>query len=480
MLSLVSYTLGILSIIYGAAMLVPLGFEFAESGVDTAAFLIASILALFLGGLLFFVSNNDQKSMTAAQAFLLTTISWFWMALLCALPLYISTLDLTLTDAFFEAMSGLTTTGATVLTDLENTSRGVLVWRSISQWFGGFGIIAFAIILLPVLRVGGMHLFHAESSDRSSKSIPLTAHYIYSLMSAYVFLTFLCYITYSLLGMNPFDAFNHSLTTVSTGGFSTHDTSFAFFDSQALMFASTIFMLSGAIPFVLYTNLIFQKKLNFLRDEQVVAFLKIILLTTFFLLIGEIFTGEQSFFNEVIPALFNVVSVITTTGYVSEDYQLWGGFAVGIFFFLTYLGSCAGSTSGGLKIFRIVILMRVIKHQLQKLIYPNGVFATEYNGKAVKTETILSIVGFFFIYLFTNLVLAMLLSTTGVDFITAVSGSATAIANVGPGLGEVIGPVGNFSTLSDTAKWYLSVGMLAGRLEILTMLVLFIPALWKS
>ncbi|MGE4313570.1 MAG: TrkH family potassium uptake protein [Pseudobdellovibrionaceae bacterium] len=478
--SVIGYTLGVLSLIYGTAMFVPLAFELHAGTENARAFILAAVISLFLGGMLYFSCDQDRKNVTAREGFVLTTCSWVWMTFLSLLPLPFSSLHLSFTDAAFEAMSGLTTTGSTVITGLDSLSPGILVWRSIIQWIGGIGIVAFAIVLLPALRVGGMQLFHSESSDRSSKTIPLTVSYIYSLIVVYALLTLACMTTYALLGMSLFDAFNHALTTLSTGGFSTHDASFGAFNSQPLMLAGTIFMLAGGIPFVVFSRALFQAKFDLFRDEQVRAFIDVIILFSFGLFVSLMFVEGGLLPKHFIPVFFNVVSVVTTTGYASEDYVQWGPLAFGAFLFLTYVGGCSGSTGGGLKIFRIVILFRTISFQLKKLIYPSGVFALNYNGRHVSADTVMSIAAFFFIYLVTNLILATVLSFSGLDFITSITGAATSIANVGPGLGDMIGPTGNFVNVPNGAKWALIAGMLLGRLEILTVMVLFMPRLWRS
>lgn len=481
MLAVIGHVLGILSLIFGFSMIVPFAYEFKAGSSHMDTFLFSMFLCLFAGGILYFMSQGKKPEIYPKQAFLLTSFSWMWMSFLSAIPLYFSHLDISLTDAVFEAVSGLTTTGSTVLVGLDDLPPGILVWRSMTQWFGGFGIIAFAIILLPILRIGGMQLFHSESSDRSRKAVPLTINYLYLLVGIYVALTVLCLISYLVFGMTFFEALNHALTTVSTGGYSIYDNSFAHFDSTALYVVCTIFMISGAIPFVLYVHLIKRGRFAFLEDEQFKGLLFIALWAALIVCVSIILLPDEIFSLEhLVPVVFSIVSVMTTTGYVVVDYQEWGLLALGIFFFLTYFGASAGSTAGGLKIFRLIILFRVIGLQLKKLIYPKGVFIVRFNGKNVDTSQIMSILSFFFLYLITNLAVAILLSLTGVDFLTAMSSAATAVANVGPGLGDVVGPVGNFASQTDFAKWVLCAGMLAGRLEIITILILFIPSVWKN
>lgn len=479
MISLSGYTLGILSIAYGMAMLIPLGYEVIYAGTHFESFAISILLCLLVGGALFFANHRRSYDLLAKQAFLLTSLSWIWMSLLGALPFFFAKMDMSLVDMIFESVSGLTTTGSTVLTNLDAMDPGLLLWRSIIQWLGGFGIIAFAIILLPVLRVGGMQLFHSESSDNSSKAIPLTGKYLQLLVSVYLILSILCFGLYATFGMSLFDAFNHMMTTVSTGGFSTHDDSFGHFDSIPLKIIGALFMLGGGIPFVLFVKLVVQGQFTFHRDEQVVTLLFIILYASILVTVSLILLPGTFEKKLIVDAFFNVISIITTTGYADGDYQFWGGLAVAVFFIITFLGSCSGSTAGGLKIFRIVLMAKVLYQQLRKLIYPRGVFPLRYNEKPVEGKVINSIMAFFFIYILSNIVIAMLLALTGLDFVTSLSGAATAIANVGPGLGEIIGPSGNFASIPDTAKWILCAAMIAGRLEILTFVVIFVPAIWR-
>jgi trk system potassium uptake protein TrkH len=359
-------------------------------------------------------------------------------------------------------------------------SRGILLWRSVTQWIGGIGIIAFAIVILPFLRIGGMQLFKTESSDQSDKIMPKTFNLLSSLLIVYFILTILCIATYYLLGMNMFDAINHALTTISTGGYSTHDASFGYFDNPALEYSSSFFMMSGSIPFVLYVKLLFQRKSEFFEDDQFRSII-VILCVFFFVLIVWLWTNSDYTFFEILRyVVFNVISVITTTGYATTDYTKWGAFAVIFFFFLTFLGACTGSTAGGIKTMRLVIALKIINRQAKKLLFPNGVFTIHFQGRPIDTIFAVSVMNFLWLYLVSNIVLAISLLLLGLDFETSLSGAATALANVGPGIGDTIGPAGNFSKLPDAAKWLLSAGMILGRLEIMTILVLFRSEYWKD
>lgn len=477
---IVGFTVGVLLIIVGVAELVPTLLDLYDSEREYSAFLWCSIVSLFFGGLLVLANRHYERSLNIRQIFLLTSASWFCMSLFAAFPFYFSGLDLTFTDAFFESASGITTTGSTVIAGLDKLPHGILLWRSIIQWIGGIGIIAFAIVILPFLNVGGMQLFQAESSDRSEKLMPKTSSMVFSIILVYVGLTVICAITYSLLGMGMFDAVNHAMTTIPTGGYSTHDASFGYFESSSIQFAGAFFMLCGGLPFVLYVKFFYRGKFEFFKDEQCRTLLLIVLAFTVFVSLWLWMRSDYSLLESLQYSLFNIVSIITTTGYATTDYTLWGAFAVMFFFFLTFLGGSAGSTSGGFKTMRIIILFKVVNLQLKKLIYPRGVFVVHYQGRKLNGEQVNAVYTFFWVFILSNAVLTILLTMLGLDFLTAISGAATAIANVGPGIGDVIGPAGNFSSLPDAAKWLLSIGMILGRLEIMTVLVLFSREFWRG
>jgi len=349
-----------------------------------------------------------------------------------------------------------------------------------TQWIGGIGIVAFAIVVLPFLRIGGMQLFQAESSDRSEKVMPKTGDVVLSLFKIYCGLTFLCILTYHTLGMSWFDALNHALTTLSTGGYSTHDASFGFFKGAPLQYAGTLFMLAGGLPFVLYVKLVYHGRFMFWKDEQVKTILAMLLAFTAVLTLWLSAHSDYAILDSLRLCAFNVVSIVTTTGYATSDYLLWGPLAVTMFFFLTYLGACAGSTTGGLKVMRLVIVSKAVSRHFRTLLYPHGTFTMRYQGRPVERSVILTVLGFLCLYVVANTFLTFALTLTGLDFATAVSGAATALANVGPGVGNIIGPSGNFSALPDISKWLLCTGMLLGRLEILTVIVLFSFDFWND
>lgn len=474
------FTAGLLALILGAFMIFPAILDFYDGDKNYNGFLLSSAICIFLGGILFLGHRDKVARISVREGFFLTTFTWVFMSVLGALPFELTSTHLSLTDSVFESISGITTTGATVLSDLDHHSRGILLWRSILQWLGGIGIVAFAIILLPFLKVGGMQLFRTESSDRSEKMMSKDKNIIFSIVLAYVLLTVFCMIAYYFEGMSGFDALNHALTTLSTGGFSTHDKSFGYFESHVMQITGAIFMLLGGIPFVLYVKMMNKGDFNILKDDQVKVYLGILAFVTIAMMLYLVLHNHLGWEPAFTKSFFNVVSVVTTTGYATEDYTLWGMFPIAIFFFITYLGGCAGSTSGGAKTMRLIVGYQVFKAQIKKLVYPNAVCCTKYQNKQLDMSTIQSTLVFGALFVFINVILTFGLAFQGLDIETAFSGAATAMANVGPGIGHMIGPAGNFAALPDGAKWILDIGMLLGRLEIMTVLVLLAPAYWRA
>ena len=414
--------------------------------------------------------------LTIRQAFLLTSLSWVVLTTFAALPFTFSKLEMSYTDSFFEAMSGITTTGATVITGLDFAPPGILLWRAVLQWLGGIGIIVMAIAVLPMLRVGGMQLFRMESSDQSEKVLPRAAQIASSIGLIYVGLTLVWAVMLWFAGMGKLEAVAHAMTTIATAGFSTADASIGHFDSAAIDWIITFGMIASALPFVLYLQAFRGQPLALLRDTQVRWFFSIVGAVIAALVVWQTFANGEPWYDALRYVSFNVVSVMTGTGYATADYDQWGTFALVMFFVVMFIGGCAGSTTCGIKIFRFQVLYAMAAAQMKTLLQPHGVFIPYYNRRPISETVGLSVLTFFFCFG----VLAMGLGLAGLDFLTAVSGAATAISNVGPGLGPIIGPSGNFATLPDSAKWMLSAGMLIGRLEVLTVLILLTPAFWKE
>ena len=473
----VFFTLGILQIILGVSMFIPILAQFVYSEVDSSFFGASIITIVF--GTLFFLSNLDHdRKLNLQQAFLLTALSWLNIAIFGSLPFIFSTIELTITDAFFESMSGITTTGSTIISNLENTPKGILLWRAILQWLGGIGIIVMAITLMPIMNVGGMQLFKISSNDSSEKILPKSKEIALRLIYIYSGLTVLCAFTYWIFGMGKFDSLTHSMTTIATGGFSNYNQSIGYFNSIPIEISSMIFIILGSLPFIAYIKFMSGDKKIFLRDIQIKTFIKIIIATIIILSIYLLITNGNEFSLRSIS--FNTISILTGTGYVSAEFDGWGSFPLTLFFALMFIGGCAGSTTCGVKIFRVQILYLFITNQLKKIIYPKGVFVIKYDQNSVDDKFIASIISFIYFYFVIFFILAAVLSLTGLDFITAISGAATSISNVGPGLGPIIGPNGDFSSLPDISKWVLTVGMILGRLELFAILVLFLPSFWRN
>ena len=473
----VFFTLGILQIILGVSMFIPIIVQFFYSEIDSSFF--GSSIVTIIFGTLFFLSNLDHdKKLNLQQAFLLTALSWISIAIFGSLPFVFSSIELSITDSFFESMSGITTTGSTIISDLENAPKGLLLWRAILQWLGGIGIIVMAITLMPIMNVGGMQLFKISSNDSSEKILPKSKEIALRLIYIYSGLTGLCAITYWIFGMGKFDSLTHSMTTIATGGFSNYNESIGYFNSLPIEISSMFFIILGSIPFITYIKFISGNKKIFLNDIQIKTFLKIIIFTVIILSIYLLFSNHENFSLRSI--FFNTISILSGTGYVNAEFDRWGSFPITLFLALMFIGGCAGSTACGVKIFRIQILYLFILNQLKKIIYPKGVFVIKYDQSAVDEKFIASIISFIYFYIVIFFILTALLSLTGLDFITAISGAATSISNVGPGLGPIIGPNGDFSSLPDLSKWILTVGMILGRLELFAILVLFLPSFWKN
>jgi trk system potassium uptake protein TrkH len=446
---------------------------------DWHVFLASTVITVAFGGALI-LSNagQGQTRLTIRQAFLMTSLSWIAISAFGAIPFL--GLGLTYTDALFESISGLTTTGSSVLVGLDTLPPGILFWRALLTWLGGVGIILMAIIILPLLRIGGMQLFQTESSERSEKIIARPLQLARWIASVYFLLTFACALLYRAAGMSGFDAICHAMATLATAGFSTHDASFAYFHSNAVQWVGTVFMLAGALPFVVYIRFLRGNMSALITDPQVRGLTLFLAAVSLVLGVWHSITGHVPFFHSLTEAAFNVTSIVTTTGFVSDDYGLWGAPAVGVFLILLFIGGCTGSTAGGIKVYRFQILGRVIKAHLTRLVSPHQVILLTYGDRRVTEDVTFSVLAFVAVYMATIAIGTVLLTALGLDLVTAVSATATALGNVGPGLGEIIGPSGNFSTLPDAAKWILSGAMLLGRLEIFTILVLLAPRFWRA
>ena len=475
----VFFTLGILQIILGVSMSIPIIIQILYDELDSSFFGAGIMTIIF--GILFFLSNLDHdKKLNLQQAFLLTSLSWLSIAIFGSLPFVFSNLELSITDAFFESMSGITTTGSTILTDIDKSPKAILFWRAILQWLGGIGIIVMAITLMPIMNVGGMQLFKISSNDSSEKILPKSKEIALRLIFIYSGLTILCAFSYAIFGMNFFDSLTHSMTTIATGGFSNYNESIGYFNSAPIEIVSMIFIILGSLPFIAYIKFLNGNKKIFILDVQIKTFFKIIIVSIIILFI-YLSIQENNFSDVNLRSIsFNVVSILTGTGYVTKEFDNWGSFPLIFFLILMFIGGCAGSTACGIKIFRIQILYHFLINQLKKIIYPRGIFVVKYDNNNVDDKFMSSIISFIYLYILIFFLITALLSLTGLDFITSISGAATSISNVGPGLGSMIGPNANFAQLPDVSKWILSLGMILGRLELFAILVLFIPSFWKN
>ncbi|WMT91591.1 TrkH family potassium uptake protein [Pelagibacterium sp. H642] len=471
---------GALTAALGIAMLLPAFADLMVGHPDWQVFLTASLITTIFGTGLWASSSGRRSELNLRQAFLMTVMIWVVLTLFAALPLYMSDLGLSFVDALFEAMSGITTTGATVITTLDSSPPGILLWRGLLQWFGGLGVVVMAIAVLPMLRVGGMQMFRAEAFETPDKILPAAAQIASAMTVVYCILTFGCAVAYWLAGMNTFDAAVHALSTVATGGFSTRDASLAAFEEPAIHYVGVVFMILGALPFVLYIGVLQGRLVQLYSDSQVRLFLTLLAVTTLVvtlvLIISDIATGEEAFRD----ALFSVVSVMTGTGLGIADFSNWGALAITIFFVIMFIGGCTGSTSCGIKVFRFQVLARDLYQHIRQIIFPSMIYIKRYNGRPMPDSVSTSVQSFVFLYFSSFLILAVLLSLSGLEPLDALGSAATAISNVGPALSPELGPAGNFAGLSDAAKWLMTIGMLVGRLEVMMILVLFTPRFWKA
>lgn len=471
--------LGLMLCTIAAAMLLPAAVDLADDHDAWQVFLASALVTFFAGGLLVLLSYEDRPPrLGVKEGFLLTTMAWVVIAGFASLP-FIGQ-GLSLTDAYFETMSGLTTTGSTVIAGLDKMPRGLLLWRAILCGIGGLGIIAMAIIVMPFLRVGGMQLFQTESSDKSEKILPRAFELTAAIAGVYFGLIALCALAYAWAGMSGFDAICHAITTIATGGFANYDASFSHFKSAPIEIIATVFMALGAMPFVVFIKALRGDTDALWKDVQIRGFIAFLAAVSIILAFWLTMTREIHFFDALRLTSFNVVSIVTTTGFMSDDYQTWGPFALGVFFILTFVGGCSGSTAGAIKIYRLQIAGILTRAHFVHLISPNRVMTMTYNGRRLPADVPFSVIAFLVIYLGTVGLFAVLFTAMGLDLVTALTASATALGNVGPGLGSMIGPTGNFVPLPDAVKWALSFEMLLGRLELFTVLVLLRPEFWRS
>lgn len=463
----------------GLLMLAPISLDAAAGRLGSSPFAVGLVTTVFIGAsMLVATAGRAAIELSRRQAFLTTGIVWLVAPVFGALPFVAA--GMSFVDGYFEVASGLTTTGATVMTGLDETAPSLLLWRSLLQWLGGIGIIVIGIMVMPVLRVGGMQLFRTESSDQSDKVFGRGYDLVVWIGYIYFGFTLLCAMVYAFLGMNAFDAINHAMTSIATGGFSTHDASIGYFQSPAIEWGATFFMAAGALPFVAYIRAVRSRGQPLFGDIQVRAFF--VFAAGASAAIAATLAASNGFDagEAVRLAAFHVVSIMTTTGYAAADYGAWGSFAVGGFLVLTFIGGCSGSTAGGIKIYRLQILLKLAHAHLKRLISPSQAVVVTYGTRRVGDEIEIAILTFLVAMLVSTAAFTLFLSWIGLDLVTALSAAATCLANVGPGLGDIIGPTGTFAPLPDAAKAVLSFAMILGRLEFFTLLVLLTPSFWRG
>jgi trk system potassium uptake protein TrkH len=468
-----------LMLFWGSAMLLPI---LVSSGdwPGIRGHLLSALTCYGLALLLYFAGRGEIRHVQARTLFMVTAFNWLLLCVTGTLPWLYSGLDISFTDSLFETVAGVTTTGSSIFANFDGVARGLLLWRALTQFIGGIGIIIVAVAILPSLKIGGMRLFRSESSEWTHLEKGRIGRVATHILVVYTLINVACFIAYKLFGMSWFDAITHAMTTVSTGGFSTHADSFAHFNDSHLQFIASIFMFLGASPFLLVVLSIEHRTPLLMKDSQVRLLLKLILLNTLLISAWRYSQNPDPGLLRILESsAFNVISILTTTGYASEDYTLWGSLPVMILCFLTFSGGCSGSTSGGIKLFRFQLLGIFMKEQISTALHPGLSYARNYNERPVREDVLVGSLAFLFFVIISWSVCSCLLAATGLDPVTSTSGALTALMNVGPGFGATIGPVGNFSTLPDTAKYVLAAAMLLGRLEFLALIIIFTREYWK-
>lgn len=481
-ISPVLYVLGIFLTIIGVAMLLPAAVDFFQMNHDWEVFTASAALTCFVGGGLMLTCHpgDETVSLTIKEAFLLTSLSWVVVVAFAAIPLRFAGLNLDYADSFFEIMSGITTTGATTIVGLDSAPDGINLWRGLMCFLGGIGIIVLAMAVLPMLNIGGMSIFRTESSDKYDKILPKARHVAAAIFAVYSGLVLSCWLALVAAGTGWIDGFVHAAAAIATAGFSTFDASVGHYNSVPIEIILIIGMVMGSLPFVLYIQFLRGDRIALWKDGQVRWFLAIWAGVIGILTLWQYFHGGMGFWLALRQVAFNITSIISTTGFASTDYNAWGPFPVMVFFAITTIGGCTGSTTGGIKIFRLMILYEVTKCEIRKLVQPHGVFVPQFNGKPIGNDDITAVMSFILMFGLTFILLSLGVAATGADFATAMSSVAACMANTGPGIGDIVGPAGNYSSLTNTAKWLLSAGMLLGRLEIFTIIVLFSRYFWRN
>lgn len=475
------FVIGLLLLALGSLMIAPAVFDFANGEPSWEAFAESAFLTLLFSALCIFANRpSGQIELSVRETFILTTGSWLALTVFASLPFILTTVTSSHTDSIFEAISALTTTGATVIVGLDYAPQGLLLWRALLQWLGGIGIIVMAMTVLPLLRIGGMQLFRSEFSDRSEKILPRVSQITKAIFWVYCAFTALCCFFLWTVGLNFFDALCHSMTTVSTGGMSNYDSSFAHFNNWAAELILIFFMVVGALPLIMYIRLLRGDLRGIRQDEQLRTYMLLIMIVPFMLILYRWYVDGVPFVSSLRYTYFNFMSAMTTTGVFNQDYDTWGSFAFVLIFAAIFIGGCTGSTAGGFKQFRLKIIYTLTSVQLYKQFRPHAVRVPTYNGQEITVPVILSVLTFLTLFFIIFGLLTLGLASTGLDFMTCVSASAACITSFGPGLGDLVGPKGSYVLLPDSAKWMLMFGMLLGRLEMITVLILFSPSFWRK
>lgn len=473
------YLSGMMMLIIAGFMLIPCVLELLTNGPDASAFMESAVITSFIAAILILSTNVEVRNLSVKQMFLLVCTVWLLACAVCALPLFTSSLKLSYTDAFFESVSGLTTTGSTVITGLDYKPSGILLWRSLTQWIGGIGIVGIAIVFFPFMRIGGMQLFKSESSEKGDKVVAQAKVFAASLLGVYLIISVASAISFHLAGMNWFDAINHMMAAISTGGLSTKDSSIGYYNSQPIIWAAVFSMMLGALPFTWYMRLA-TNGWRACADAQVRLYIKSTLFFITVMTLWLVTTDQYTFDWSLSHAALNVVSIMTTTGFVSTDYTQWGSFALMVFILLYFTGGCTGSTTGSIKIFRWSIIFSSVHQQMLKMMMPHRIIPLRFDNRVVADEVRDSVANFIILYIVIWLITAVILALCGLDFTTALTAALSSLSNTGPGMGEIVGPAGTFAPLNDGAKWVCSAAMLLGRLELFALLMIFTRAFWRD
>ncbi|MCC5986721.1 MAG: TrkH family potassium uptake protein [Pararhodobacter sp.] len=476
----VAHVIGLLLVAFGMTMLVPAGVDLVLGDNSWPHFLRAAFVTTLSGAAMAMATANARsEGLTLRQSFLLTTLTWVVLAAFGAIPFMLADNGLGLTDAVFESMSGMTTTGTTVMTGLDSQPAGILLWRSILQWLGGLGIIIVALVFLPVMRVGGMQHFRSEGFDSMGKVLPRARDISLMLLEIYIGLTALAAAAYALSGMSGFEAVNHAMTTIATGGFTTSDQSFDMFPVPA-QYVSLVFMWLAGLPFIRYIQLVAGEPRPLFRDIQVRAYFRWTAYAVGLIMIYRLATAEAGFEEVLRESAFNTVSLFSGTGYGIGDIESWGDFPLLVVFVAGFIGACTASTGCSIKIFRYLVLIEAIRAQLRQLIHPNRVAPLHLGGKRLEDDVISSVIVMFTAFVIGFGVLVILLSLTGLEMRTAITAAWTSICNIGPAFGREVGATGAVDGFPQTSKWLMILGMLMGRLEMVAVLVLVLPRFWRT